>query len=162
MSVEARRGYVAFFQNRGTTDKEEAALLRSLTPPHSFYSFRRYCNDHEDIFGEAGSNRKKYRDRRSRIQGIQYKNYKAFKEYCDILDVDCPDTLEECAPSKEPISKDAASRFEVADDEFHSVDDTICTPSSTKSIRTMASNKGKVAPLAITYDAKSKFYFNVY
>jgi hypothetical protein len=161
MSEDPRRRCIAYFRNRKTTDKEESALLRSLTPPHSSYSFRRYCNDHEDIFGEAGSSRKKYRDRRHRIRLNQHANFEDFKVYCDILEVDCPNTLGECTFNEE--TSDAVSpRFEEAA-ESHHFEDKIRTPPSTKTntSRKMSSSNPKAAPLALSYDDAGKFYFHL-
>lgn len=83
-------------KSRGTTDIEESNILRSLTPPYNLTPFRRFCNDHEYIFGQPGPGRKKYRDRRHQLYSLQLKRFEYFKEYCQSFGVACPNIYEDC------------------------------------------------------------------
>lgn len=94
-----RRPYTTYFKtsDRGTDDKLERAILRSLIPPYSFTEFRVQCKHHPKLFGSPGKSRKASRSRRDKLKKLRNTRYGEFVVYCKDFSIEtCPATLEEC------------------------------------------------------------------
>lgn len=97
MSVRDRRSYTSYFKERGTDDRLERALLRSLLPPHSFNPFKNFCDLHASLVGTAAEDRTFARNRRYRLSLLRNNHYSQFKEYCESFGILlCPESLGEC------------------------------------------------------------------
>jgi hypothetical protein len=94
--ARARRPYTSYFKERGTDDRLEKAIVRSLIPPHCFSPFKSYCDLFKDVIGTEASDCLRARNRRYRLSLLREKDYIQFKKHSESFGLHCPETLEEC------------------------------------------------------------------
>jgi hypothetical protein len=93
---------------KGSIDHlRESYILKSLVPPYCVaYTFLQLCKQHIDILGGPGHERKKSRNRRTKLLQLQRNNYESFRAHCLRYNIVCPETLEECERHRKEENKD--------------------------------------------------------